>query len=67
MHRRPRRAVVRRFSVFHLGAADRLPPVNTSAEFLGGSQMTGARRRLDAARLADPAVSMKLVAAVAAA
>ena len=59
-----------RFAVFHLSADDRIQAVeavNAPAEFMGGRQMIGARRRVDAARLADPSVSMKLVAADSAA
>lgn len=54
------------FAVFHL-AGDRIvcvEAVNAAAEFMAGRQMIGRGTPVDAARLADPAVSMKDVAAV---
>ncbi|WP_298743430.1 FAD-dependent oxidoreductase [uncultured Brevundimonas sp.] len=53
------------FAVFHL-AGDRIvcvEAVNAPAEFMAGRQMIGRAAAVDAARLADPAVTMKAVAA----
>lgn len=53
------------FAVFHL-AGDRIvcvEAVNAPAEFMAGRQMIGRGTAVDAERLADPAVSMKAVAA----
>ncbi|MDQ7813148.1 FAD-dependent oxidoreductase [Brevundimonas sp.] len=53
------------FAVFHL-AGDRVvcvEAVNAPAEFMAGRQMIGRATPVDAGRLADPAVSMKAVAA----
>ena len=53
------------FAVFHL-AGDRIvcvEAVNAPAEFMAGRQMIGRGSVVDAARLADRAVSMKEVAA----
>jgi 3-phenylpropionate/trans-cinnamate dioxygenase ferredoxin reductase subunit len=53
------------FAVFHL-AGDRIvcvEAVNAPAEFMAGRQMIGRATPVDAARLADPAVTMKAVAA----
>lgn len=55
------------FAVFHL-QGDRLccvEAINAPAEFMAGRQLIGARRPVAADRLADPAVSMKQVAAAA--
>ena len=52
------------FAVFHL-AGDRIvcvEAVNAPAEFMAGKQFIGRRTPVDAAKLADPAVSMKAVA-----
>ena len=53
------------FAVFHL-AGDRIvcvEAVNAPAEFMAGRQMIGRGTAVDAERLADPAVTMKAVAA----
>lgn len=53
------------FAVFHL-AGDRIfcvEAVNAPAEFMAGRQMIGRGTPVDAARLADPTVTMKTVAA----
>jgi len=53
------------FAVFHL-AGDRIvcvEAVNAPAEFMAGRQMIGRGTPVDADRLADPAVTMKAVAA----
>jgi 3-phenylpropionate/trans-cinnamate dioxygenase ferredoxin reductase subunit len=53
------------FAVFHL-AGDRIlcvEAVNAPAEFMAGRMMIGKATPVDAAKLADPSVSMKLVAA----
>lgn len=53
------------FAVFHLGG-DRVlcvEAVNAPPEFMAGRQMIGRGAAADVARLADPAVSMKAVAA----
>ena len=53
------------FAVFHL-AGDRIvcvEAVNAPAEFMAGRQMIGRGSVVDAARLADRAMSMKEVAA----
>ncbi|HUZ14441.1 MAG TPA: FAD-dependent oxidoreductase [Caulobacteraceae bacterium] len=54
-----------RFAVFHLkGEVIRaVEAVNAPAEFMAARQLIGSQRRIDRARLADPAVSMKEVAA----
>ncbi len=54
------------FAVFHV-AGDRIvcvEAVNAAAEFMGGRQLIARATPVDAARLADPAVPMKAVAAV---
>lgn len=54
-----------RFAVFHL-AGDRIlavEAVNAPPEFMMGKMLIGQGRAVDAARLADPAVPMKAVAA----
>jgi len=54
-----------KFAVFHL-KGDRLQSVeaiNAPPEFMMGKQLIGARKPVDKARLADPSVSMKEVAA----
>ncbi|MDP3802571.1 NAD(P)/FAD-dependent oxidoreductase [Brevundimonas sp.] len=53
------------FAVFHLGG-DRIlcvEAVNAPPEFMAGRQMIGRGAAVDVAKLADPAVSMKAVAA----
>ena len=53
------------FAVFHL-AGDRIvcvEAVNAPAEFMAGRLMIGKRTAVDAAKLADPSVTMKAVAA----
>ena len=53
-----------KFAIFHL-TGDRIAAVeavNTPAEFMAGRQLIGQGRRVDAARLADPSISMKEVA-----
>lgn len=53
------------FAVFHL-AGDRIlcvEAVNAPAEFMAGRMMIGKATPVDAVKLADPSVSMKLVAA----
>ncbi len=55
-----------RFAVFHLGADGALQAVeavNSPPEFVAGKLMVAAGKVLDPARLADPAVSMKELAA----
>jgi 3-phenylpropionate/trans-cinnamate dioxygenase ferredoxin reductase subunit len=54
-----------KFAVFHLKGdlIQAVEAVNAPAEFMGGKQLIGQRRPVDRARLADPAVSMKEVAA----
>jgi 3-phenylpropionate/trans-cinnamate dioxygenase ferredoxin reductase subunit len=54
-----------RFAVFHLKGDVILAveAVNAAAEFMGGRQLIGQKRPIDRARLANPAVSMKEVAA----
>jgi 3-phenylpropionate/trans-cinnamate dioxygenase ferredoxin reductase subunit len=54
-----------KFAVFHL-KGDQLQSVeaiNAPPEFMAGRQFIGNRKRLDKAKLADPSVSMKEVAA----
>jgi 3-phenylpropionate/trans-cinnamate dioxygenase ferredoxin reductase subunit len=53
------------FAVFHLKGdlIQSVEAVNAPAEFMAGRQLIGQRKRIDRARLADPAVSMKEVAA----
>ena len=54
-----------KFAIFHLKAGRLLAveAVNAPAEFMAGRQLIGQRKLVDRARLADPAVSMKDVAA----
>ena len=55
-----------RFAIFHLNAEDQIQAVeaiNAPPEFMGGRQLIGSRRPVRPDRLADPAVSMKEVAA----
>jgi len=54
-----------RFAVFHLreGVLTAVEAVNAPPEFMGGRQMIGRQARVDPAKLADTAVSMKEVAA----
>jgi 3-phenylpropionate/trans-cinnamate dioxygenase ferredoxin reductase subunit len=54
-----------KFAVFHLkgDVIQAVEAVNAPAEFMGGRQLIGHRRPIDAARLADVSVSMKEVAA----
>jgi len=54
-----------RFAIFHLkGPIIRaVEAVNAPAEFMGARQLIGSQRPVDPARLADPKVSMKEVAA----
>jgi len=54
-----------KFAVFHLkgDVIQAVEAVNAAAEFMAGKQLIGQRKRIDPARLADPAVSMKEVAA----
>jgi 3-phenylpropionate/trans-cinnamate dioxygenase ferredoxin reductase subunit len=54
-----------KFAVFHLkgDVIQAVEAVNAPAEFMGGKQLIGQRKPIDPARLADPAVSMKEVAA----
>jgi 3-phenylpropionate/trans-cinnamate dioxygenase ferredoxin reductase subunit len=54
-----------RFAIFHL-KGDRIlavEAVNAPAEFMAGRQLIGQQKPVDLARLADPCVSMKEVAA----
>ncbi|MDB5441329.1 MAG: ferredoxin reductase [Caulobacteraceae bacterium] len=53
-----------RFAVFHLKGdlIQAVEAVNAPPEYMMGRQMIGARRPIDRARLADPAISMKEVA-----
>ncbi len=54
-----------KFAVFHM-QGDRIQAVeavNSPAEFMGGRQLIGSRKATSLERLADPAVSMKEVAA----
>ena len=55
-----------KFAVFHLKGdlVQAVEAVNAPAEFMAGKQLIGQRKPIDRARLADPAVSMKEVAAV---
>ncbi len=52
------------FAVFHLkGDVIRaVEAINAPAEFMAGKQLIGSQKRIDRAKLADRAVSMKLVA-----
>lgn len=67
----PCRAVLRPdpgggFAVFHLAADDlvmAVEAVNAPAAFMAGRMLVGKRRRVPAARLADPATSLKDLAA----
>src|SRR5206468_1501288 len=54
-----------KFAVFHLKGdlIQSVEAVNAPAEFMAARQLIGQRRAVDRARLADPAVSMKEVAA----
>ncbi len=54
-----------RFAVFHLkaGRIQAVEAVNAAPEFMGGRQLIGQGRAVDPERLANPAVSMKEVAA----
>ncbi|MDB5461176.1 MAG: FAD-dependent pyridine nucleotide-disulfide oxidoreductase [Caulobacteraceae bacterium] len=54
-----------RFAVFHMSGdlIQAVEAVNAPAEFMGGRQLIGARRPVARERLADPAISMKEVAA----
>ena len=54
-----------RFAVFHLAGdvIHAVEAVNAPAEFMAGRQLIGQRRPISRSRLADPAVSMKEVAA----
>jgi 3-phenylpropionate/trans-cinnamate dioxygenase ferredoxin reductase subunit len=54
-----------RFAVFHLkqGVLLAVEAVNSPAEFMGGKLLIGRRAVVDPARLADPSISMKEVAA----
>ena len=54
-----------RFAVFHLNgeAIQAVEAVNSPAEFMGGRLLIGGRKRVAIEKLADPAVSMKEVAA----
>jgi 3-phenylpropionate/trans-cinnamate dioxygenase ferredoxin reductase subunit len=54
-----------KFAVFHLrGSVIRaVEAVNAPAEFMAGRQLIGSQKPVDRAKLADPAVSMKEVAA----
>jgi 3-phenylpropionate/trans-cinnamate dioxygenase ferredoxin reductase subunit len=56
---------VAKFAVFHLrGSVIRaVEAVNAAAEFMAGRQLIGSQKPVDRAKLADPAVSMKEVAA----
>jgi 3-phenylpropionate/trans-cinnamate dioxygenase ferredoxin reductase subunit len=54
-----------RFAVFHLKGdlIQSVEAINSPPEFMMGKQLIGGRRPIDKARLADPSVSMKEVAA----
>jgi 3-phenylpropionate/trans-cinnamate dioxygenase ferredoxin reductase subunit len=55
-----------RFAVFHLAADERLvavEAVNSPPEFMAGRLMIGRRQKVAAARLRDPSLSMKELAA----
>jgi 3-phenylpropionate/trans-cinnamate dioxygenase ferredoxin reductase component len=54
-----------RFAVFHLGDGKvrAVEAVNAPAEFMAGRQLIGRGQAVDVEKLADPAVSMKAVAA----
>ena len=54
-----------KFAVFHLAGdiIQAVEAVNAPAEFMAGRQLIGQRRPISRSRLADPAVSMKEVAA----
>ncbi len=54
-----------RFAVFHLrgGVLEAVEAVNAPAEFMAGRQLIASGKRVDRAKLADPAISMKEVAA----
>jgi 3-phenylpropionate/trans-cinnamate dioxygenase ferredoxin reductase subunit len=53
-----------KFAVFHLKGdlVQSVEAINSPPEFMMGKQLIGARRPVDKARLADPAISMKEVA-----
>jgi len=56
-----------KFAVFHLDADDRvqaIEAVNAPQEFVAGKQLVGAAAVLDPERIADPAVTMKELAAI---
>lgn len=54
-----------KFAVFHLKGdlIQAVEAVNAPAEFMAGRQLIGLRKPVDRAKLADPAISMKEVAA----
>jgi len=54
-----------RFAVFHMSGdlIQAVEAVNSPAEFMGGRLLIGARRPVSREKLADPAISMKEVAA----
>src|SRR5581483_12214109 len=54
-----------KFAVFHMkgGAVQAVEAVNAPAEFMGAKLLIASQRKIDRARLADLAVSMKEVAA----
>jgi len=54
-----------KFAVFHLNGdlLQSVEAINSPPEFMMGRQLIGARKRIDKTKLADPAVSMKEVAA----
>ncbi|HZZ32822.1 MAG TPA: FAD-dependent oxidoreductase [Phenylobacterium sp.] len=54
-----------KFAVFHLKGdlVQSVEAINSPPEFMMGKQLIGARRPVDKARLADPSISMKEVAA----
>jgi 3-phenylpropionate/trans-cinnamate dioxygenase ferredoxin reductase subunit len=54
-----------KFAVFHLKGdlIQQVEAVNAAPEFMAGKQLIGNRKPIDRAKLADPAVSMKEVAA----
>jgi 3-phenylpropionate/trans-cinnamate dioxygenase ferredoxin reductase subunit len=54
-----------KFAVFHMSGdvIQAVEAVNSPAEFMGGRMLIGARKPVSREKLADPAVSMKEVAA----
>ena len=54
-----------KFAVFHLkdGALQAVEAINAPAEFMGGRLLIGAQKPVSREKLADPAISMKEVAA----